>query len=77
MHLPEIYNKFRKLGIQINDRNAPESKPHVDPTAINNALIRGGACASHDSPDVCSDLVEFDIVLSLYVLICPRLRSSK
>ena len=59
MYLPEIYNKFRKLGIQINDRNAPESKPHVDPTAINNALICGGACASHDNPDVCSDLVEY------------------
>ena len=44
--------------IQIKDRNSPESKPHVDPKAINNALIRGGACAFHDNPDVFSDLVE-------------------
>ena len=68
MYLPEIYNKFRKLGIQINDRNAPESKPHVDPTAINNALIRGGACASHDNPDVCSDLVELPVLMSKYLI---------
>ena len=39
MYLREKYNKFRKLVIQINDRNSPESKPHVDPTVINNALM--------------------------------------
>ena len=49
---------YCKLVIQINDRNSPENKPHVGPTAINNALIRGGAWAFHDTPDVCSDLVE-------------------
>ena len=54
------------LGIQINDRNAPESKPHVDPTAINNALISGSPCASHDNPDVSSDLVELGTLQGLF-----------
>ena len=56
------HDKFHKLEIPINNGNSPESKPHVDPTAINNALIRGGACTSHDNLDVCSDLVELDDV---------------
>ena len=51
MYLPAKYNKFHKLEIPIKDGNSSKSKPHVDPTVINNALIRG-ACASRDNPDV-------------------------